>query len=206
MKQVPVYREAVEVPALPGLFIRPLESSLLEKAQAHLDNLTKPRGSLGRLEELGRRLYAMAGGVTPLSVSPALMLTVAGDHGVTAQGVSPMPQAVTRQMTRNFLNGGAGVNVLCRSSGMDLRVVDAGCAGGPYEPHELLIDRRLGDGTADISKGPAMSRETCLQGLRHGIALAAHSADNAPRRRAPGALTPPNPTPQPHLSQTHHLP
>ena len=73
----------------------------------------------------------MAGGVTPLSVSPALMLTVAGDHGVTAQGVSPMPQAVTRQMTRNFLNGGAGVNVLCRSSGMDLRVVDAGCAGGP---------------------------------------------------------------------------
>ena len=143
MKQVPVYREAVEVPALPGLFIRPLESSLLEKAQAHLDNLTKPRGSLGRLEELGRRLYAMAGGVTPLSVSPALMLTVAGDHGVTAQGVSPMPQAVTRQMTRNFLNGGAGVNVLCRSSGMDLRVVDAGCAGGPYEPHELLIDRRL---------------------------------------------------------------
>ena len=65
MKQVPVYREAVEVPALPGLFIRPLESSLLEKAQAHLDNLTKPRGSLGRLEELGRRLYAMAGGVTP---------------------------------------------------------------------------------------------------------------------------------------------
>ena len=181
MKQVPVYREAVEVSALPGLFIRPLESSLLEKAQAHLDNLTKPRGSLGRLEELGRRLYAMAGGVTPLSVSPALMLTVAGDHGVTAQGVSPMPQAVTRQMTRNFLNGGAGVNVLCRSSGMDLRVVDAGCAGGPYEPHELLIDRRLGDGTADISKGPAMSRETCLQGLRHGIALVEEFADKGYR-------------------------
>ena len=152
MKQVPVYREAVEVPALPGLFIRPLESSLLEKAQAHLDNLTKPRGSLGRLEELGRRLYAMAGGVTPLNVTPALMLTVAGDHGVTAQGVSPMPQAVTRQMTRNFLNGGAGVNVLCRSSGMDLRVVDAGCAGGPYEPHELLIDRRLGDGIALVEE------------------------------------------------------
>lgn len=195
MKQVPVYREAVEVPALPGLFIRPLESSLLEKAQAHLDNLTKPRGSLGRLEELGRRLYAMAGGVTPLSVSPALMLTVAGDHGVTAQGVSPMPQAVTRQMTRNFLNGGAGVNVLCRSSGMDLRVVDAGCAGGPYEPHELLIDRRLGDGTADISKGPAMSRETCLQGLRHGIALVEEFADKGYRCFGTGEMGIGNSTP-----------
>ena len=195
MKQVPVYREAVEVSALPGLFIRPLESSLLEKAQAHLDNLTKPRGSLGRLEELGRRLYAMAGGVTPLSVSPALMLTVAGDHGVTAQGVSPMPQAVTRQMTRNFLNGGAGVNVLCRSSGMDLRVVDAGCAGGPYEPHELLIDRRLGDGTADISKGPAMSRETCLQGLRHGIALVEEFADKGYRCFGTGEMGIGNSTP-----------
>ena len=137
----------------------------------------------------------MAGGVTPLSVSPALMLTVAGDHGVTAQGVSPMPQAVTRQMTRNFLNGGAGVNVLCRSSGMDLRVVDAGCAGGPYEPHELLIDRRLGDGTADISKGPAMSRETCLQGLRHGIALVEEFADKGYRCFGTGEMGIGNSTP-----------
>lgn len=195
MKHVPVYREAVEVPALPGLFVRPLESSLLEQARAHLDNLTKPRGSLGRLEELARRLYAMAGGVTPLNVSPALMLTVAGDHGVALQGVSPMPQAVTRQMTRNFLNGGAGINVLCRSSGMDLRVVDAGCAGGPYEPHELLIDRRLGDGTADISKGPAMSRETCLRGLRHGIALVEEFADKGYRCFGTGEMGIGNSTP-----------
>lgn len=195
MKHVPIYLEAVEVPALPGLFIRPLDESLWARAQAHLDNLTKPRGSLGRLEELARRLYAMAGGVTPLSVAPALMLTVAGDHGVAAQGVSPIPQAVTRQMTRNFLNGGAGINVLCRSCGMDLRVVDAGCAGGPYAPHELLIDRRLGDGTADISRGPAMSRETCLRGLRHGIGLAEEFADKGYRCFGVGEMGIGNSTP-----------
>lgn len=195
MKHVPIYQEAVEVPVLPGLFIRPLDESLLARAQARLDNLTKPRGSLGRLEELARRLYAMSGGVTPLSVAPALMLTVAGDHGVTAQGVSPIPQAVTRQMTHNFLNGGAGINVLCRSSGMDLRVVDAGCAGGPYGAHPLLIDRRLGDGTADISRGPAMSRETCLTGLRHGIGLAEEFADKGYRCFGVGEMGIGNSTP-----------
>ena len=188
MKQVPVYREAVEVPALPGLFIRPLESSLLEKAQAHLDNLTKPRGSLGRLEELARRLYAMRRGELPLSVSPALMLIVAGDHGVAAQGVSPFPQAVTRQMVMNFLHGGAAVNVLCRCGGLDLRVVDAGCAGGPFTPHPMLLDRRLGDGTADMSRGPAMSRETCLNGLRRGVDLAAEAAGRGYRCLGTGEM------------------
>ena len=156
---------------LPGLRIVPVEAAALEAAQRHIDQLTKPRGSLGRLEELARRLAAMRPEVRPLNVSPAMMLTVAGDHGVTAQGVSPCPQIVTRQMVANFCAGGAGVNVLSRTSGMDLRVVDAGCAGGPYAPHPQLIDLRLGDGTADMSRGPAMSRETCLTGLRRGVEL-----------------------------------
>ena len=157
---------------VPGLAIDPLAREDLDAAQAHLDNLTKPRGSLGRLEDLAQRLSAVSRGQTPLAVSPALMLTVAGDHGVAAQGVSPVPQVVTRQMVHNFLNGGAAVNVLCRTSGLDFRVVDAGCAGGPYEPHPMLLDRRLGEGTADISQGPAMSRATCLQGLQTGVELA----------------------------------
>ena len=153
---------------LPGLCIAPLLQ----------DDLTKPQGSLGRLEDLAQRLYAMSGGQAPISVSPAIMLTVAGDHGVADQGVSPFPKAVTRQMVQNFFNNGAGVNVLCKTSGMDLRVVDAGCDGGPYEPHAILIERRLGDGTADMSQGPAMSRETCLKGLRMGVELAHQLADH----------------------------
>lgn len=161
---------------LPGLRIEALRREDLDAAQAHLDNLTKPRGSLGRLEDLARRLFAMhaqrTSGAETLAVSPALMLTVAADHGVAAQGVSAYPQAVTRQMVQNFLDGGAAVNALCGVCGMDLRVVDAGCAGGPFAPHEILLDRRLGDGTSDMSQGPAMSRETCLKGLRMGVDLA----------------------------------
>ena len=128
----------------PDLRIEPLRQQDLDAAQAHLDDLTKPRGSLGRLEDLARRLYAMHGGQVPLRVHPALMLTVAGDHGVAAQGVSPFPQAVTRQMVQNFFGGGAAINVLCRSMGMELRVVDAGCAGGPFAPNPMLLDCRLG--------------------------------------------------------------
>ena len=130
----------------------------------------------------------MRRGELPLSVSPALMLTVAGDHGVAAQGVSPFPQAVTRQMVMNFLHGGAAVNVLCRCGGLDLRVVDAGCAGGPFTPHPMLLDRRLGDGTADMSRGPAMSRETCLNGLRRGVDLAAEAAGRGYRCLGTGEM------------------
>ncbi len=161
----------------PDLSIEPLRQQDMDTAQAHLDNLTKPKGSLGRLEDLARRLYAMREGQLPLRVSPALMLTVAGDHGVAAQGVSPFPQAVTRQMVQNFFEGGAAINVLCRSTGMDLRVVDAGCAGGPFEAHPILLECRLGDGTADMTFGPAMSVETCLKGLRAGVKLAHDAAD-----------------------------
>lgn len=173
---------------LPGLRIEPLRQKDLEAAQAHLDDLTKPRGSLGRLEELARRLFAMARGSLPLSVSPALMLTVAGDHGVAARGVSPFPQAVTRQMVQNFLAGGAAVNVLCRTAGMELRIVDAGCAGGPFLAHEMLLERRLGDGTADIGRGPAMSRATCLKGLQSGAELAVEAAGQGFRCLAVGEM------------------
>lgn len=166
---------------LPGLLIPPLLQEDLDTAQAHLDSLVKPLGSLGRLEELAVRLYAMSGGKKPISVNPAVMLTVAGDHGVAAQGVSPFPQSVTRQMVQSFFSGNAGVNILCRVSGMDLRVVDAGCVGGRYPAHPILIERRLGDGAADISQGPAMSRKTCLMGLRMGVELAHDLADEGYR-------------------------
>lgn len=180
--------EKITEALLPGLHIERLRPEDLEAAQAHLDHLTKPRGSLGRLEALARRLFAISRGRLPLSVSPARMWTVAGDHGVAAQHVSPFPQTVTRQMVRNFLNGGAAVNVLCRTVGMELRIVDAGCAGGPFPAHEMLVDRRLGDGTADISQGPAMSRATCLKGLQWGAELAVEAADQGLRCLAVGEM------------------
>ncbi|MDR1777873.1 MAG: nicotinate-nucleotide--dimethylbenzimidazole phosphoribosyltransferase [Desulfovibrio sp.] len=151
--------------------IEAIQERHLQAARARLDDLTKPRGSLGRLEDAAARLFAMGGGRFPLVLEPAVLFTVAGDHGVAAQGVSPVPQAVTRQMVRNFLNGGAAINAFCRTGGMDFRVVDAGCAGGPFEAHPLLLDRRLGDGTADMSLGPAMPREVCLRGIEAGISL-----------------------------------
>jgi nicotinate-nucleotide--dimethylbenzimidazole phosphoribosyltransferase len=152
--------------------IRPAEKKYLDAARARLDELTKPRGSLGRLEDVAARLFAIGQGRFPLVVEPAVMLVAAGDHGVAAQGVSPAPQTVTRQMVRNFLNGGAAINAFCRAAGMSLLVVDAGCAGEAFENHPLLLDRRLGRGTADISRGPAMSRELCLKGIEDGIAIA----------------------------------
>ena len=154
--------------AMPRDFaIKPLPGDLLAEAQAHLDSLAKPQGSLGRLEEIACRLSAM---FTPPRVSPAIMFTVAGDHGVARENVSPFPQQVTRQMVENFLHHGAGINALTRAVGMDLAIVDAGCAGGPFSASEVL-DRHLGNGTADFTKGPAMSRETCLAGLRSGVDL-----------------------------------
>jgi nicotinate-nucleotide--dimethylbenzimidazole phosphoribosyltransferase len=174
-------------PASSGLYgsfipaVQPLRQNFLDEAQTRLDSLTKPRGSLGRLEDLAKKLFAICRGQMPVTVSPALMLTVAADHGVAEQGVSPYPQSVSRQMVLNFLNGGAGINVLCRTSGMDLRIVDAGCAGGPFGAHEMLLDRRLGDGTADMSLGAAMSRETCQKGLLAGVELACEAANQGYR-------------------------
>ena len=164
-----------------ALSIEPLKEEHLTVAQRHLDNLTKPRGSLGRLETLACRLFAILEGQLPLSVNPAIMLTVAADHGVASQKVSPYPQAVTRQMVQNFLQEGAAINVLCKVSGMDLRIVDAGCCGGPFAPHPMLLERRLGDGTADICLGPAMSRDTCLEGLRAGVKLVKDMVDKGYR-------------------------
>lgn len=156
--------------------VRPVAGGLLPAAQAHLDNLTKPQGSLGRLEDAAARLYCIQGGQTPLAVDPARIFTIAGDHGVAAEGVSPFPQEVTRQMVLNFVAGGAAINVLCRTSGIDLRVVDAGCLGGEFPAHPALIQRKVAEGTANLASGPAMSREECERALLLGIGLAAEAA------------------------------
>ncbi len=155
--------------------IDPIDQSLAAQGQAHIDDLTKPRGSLGRLEEIALQLYLIAGGNAP-KIDPARIYTCAGDHGVASEGVSLFPQEVTRQMLINFLNGGAGINVLSQTAGIDLKVVDAGVKGEHFEAHPSLIDRRVAEGTASFTQGPAMTREQCEQALMNGIELADEAA------------------------------
>ncbi|NDV26614.1 nicotinate-nucleotide--dimethylbenzimidazole phosphoribosyltransferase [Desulfovibrio sp. JC010] len=151
--------------------VQPVDSSYEAQARAHLDNLTKPLGSLGRLEDLAVKMFVASGGNPPQS-DPARIYTIAGDHGVNEEDVSYFPQEVTRQMVENFLAGGAGINVLARTSGVELMVVDAGCKGGPFPEHPNLIQRRVACGTDNISKGPAMDEGCCLRAMALGIDLA----------------------------------
>ena len=135
---------------------------------ARWNSLTKPPGSLGRLEELVLQL-ALAQGRERPRVGRRAMMIFCGDHGVTEEGVSAFPKAVTGQMVENFLRGGAAINVLCRVGGMIPVIVDCGVDG---EPVEGTVDRRLGRGTANFVNGPAMSEAQVERGLENGAALA----------------------------------
>jgi nicotinate-nucleotide--dimethylbenzimidazole phosphoribosyltransferase len=174
--------------------IAPVDLGLEPAARAHLDNLTKPRGSLGRLEDLAARLVCIQGGGAP-AVDPARIYTVAGDHGVAAEGVSLFPQEVTRQMVLNFLNGGAGINVLSRTSGVQLFVVDAGCLGGEFPEHPALIQGKVAPGTGNLAAGPAMSEEQCVQALLLGVSLADRAAAEGVRVLGTGDMGIANTTP-----------
>lgn len=139
--------------------------------QATLDNKTKPVGALGRIETLAAQVARVQGTLRPRMETCQLTI-FAADHGLAAEGVSAYPQAVTRQMLQNFLAGGAAANVLARTLGVDLRVVDAGVAGPPVTAPGLL-DRRMGPGTASALSGPAMTPDTCARALAAGRALGA---------------------------------
>ncbi|HXC65926.1 MAG TPA: nicotinate-nucleotide--dimethylbenzimidazole phosphoribosyltransferase, partial [Nitrospiraceae bacterium] len=135
--------------------IQQTDSRLLARAQARLDQLTKPIGSLGRLEELAARYVMITGEMKP-AVPRGTVFTFAADHGVTAEGVSAYPSAVTPQMVLNFLRGGAGVNVLARHAGIDVRVVDIGVAFD-FEAAPGLIHRKVMPGTKNLLVESAMS-------------------------------------------------
>jgi nicotinate-nucleotide--dimethylbenzimidazole phosphoribosyltransferase len=167
--------------------IGPLDRSALAEARDRLDSLTKPPGSLGRLEDLAAQIYAVQG-KSPIAADPALVVVAAGDHGVTARGVSPFPQEVTRQMVANFLSGGAAVSAMCREVGVDLMVVDAGCAGGEFAEHEKLLQAKIAEGAADISRGPAMNREQCARALALGAGMADRAQAGGVRSVALGEM------------------
>lgn len=183
--------------------VQSVDRSLEAEAQAHLDSLTKPPGSLGRLEELARRIYVLQGGGRKhpekqrslLQVDPARIFTVAGDHGVVAQGISLFPQEVTRQMVGNFVAGGAAVNVLCRTAGAELLAVDAGSCGGAYTESPMLLQRKIAPGSQDFLQGPAMTRGQCEQALELGLELADNAAAEGLRTVGMGEMGIGNTTP-----------
>lgn len=151
--------------------ITPLDEASMAAARARQDTLTKPQGSLGRLEELSIQLAGIAGRCPPPIPTRKAVLVFAGDHGVVAQGVSAFPQDVTPQMVLNFLRGGAAINVLARQAGARVVVVDAGVAA-PLPPAEGLINGKIAAGTADISLGPAMTPAQAIQALELGARVA----------------------------------
>ena len=136
--------------------IQPLDQKAIVAALARQDMLTKPQGSLGRLEKLSIQIAGITGQVRP-KIQHKVVTVMAGDHGVVEEGVSAFPQDVTPQMVFNFLSGGAAINVLSKHVGARVVIVDMGVAS-PMDAHPQLISRKVALGTKNIAKGPAMTR------------------------------------------------
>jgi nicotinate-nucleotide--dimethylbenzimidazole phosphoribosyltransferase len=149
--------------------IAPLDEAAMAAARARQERLTKPRGSLGRLEALSVQLAGILGQALP-RLEHKVIITMAGDHGVVAEGVSAYPQEVTAQMVRNFLAGGAAINVLAAHVGARVVVADLGVAAELGSPPGL-VNAKVAPGTANIARGPAMSRDQALLALLNGAAI-----------------------------------
>jgi nicotinate-nucleotide--dimethylbenzimidazole phosphoribosyltransferase len=156
--------------------IRPLDRSIEAEAQRRLDSLTKPPGSLGRLEELARRISCIQGQVPP-RLGRKLLFVFAADHGITDEGVSAYPKEVTAQMTYNFLGGGAAINVLARYHGVDVEVVDMGVDYQFQKPRGLR-DLKIRRSTNNFARGPAMARAEAVQSIEAGIQLVEKTASD----------------------------
>jgi len=146
--------------------IKALDERAISAARARQDNLTKPAGSLGTLEEISTKVAGITGNATP-KIKDKVIITMAGDHGVTDDGVSAYPKEVTAQMVYNFLNGGAAINVLAKHIGARVVIVDMGVAGD--FTHERLVAKKIAYGTANMTKGPAMSYEDAVRSIEAGV-------------------------------------
>ena len=151
--------------------IKPLDEGAMAQARARQNQLTKPRGSLGRLEELSVQLAGIQAKPIPQIRNKAIV-TMAGDHGVAAEGISAYPQEVTAQMVYNFLKGGAGINVIARQIGARIIVVDMGVAS-ELEASPQLLSRKIALGTRNIALGPAMTADEAIKAIGAGIEVVA---------------------------------
>lgn len=181
----------IELDALALGTIAPVDEDARQQAEQRQLTLTKPPGALGELEVLGNQLSAISGECPPPVPEPGLVVVFAADHGVQAQKVSPWPQEITVQMAANIAAGGAGVNVLARAAGAQVRIVDLGM----LTPVPGVDDRRIAPGTADFTVGPAMTREQALAAIETGRELARQAADEGFRVLVPGEVGIANTTP-----------
>jgi len=147
--------------------IEPIDRELMKEAQKRLDSLTKPQGSLGRLEELAKKVVGITREQMP-DLDGKVVIVMAGDHGVVEEGVSAYPKEVTGQMVLNFIRGGAAINVLARHVGARVVIVDMGTAAD-FEKETRVVNKKIGYGTKSFLKGPAMTRDEAIQSIESGI-------------------------------------
>jgi nicotinate-nucleotide--dimethylbenzimidazole phosphoribosyltransferase len=162
-----------------------LDEAAMKAAQVHLDQLTKPPGSLGKLEGLVVKLAGITGKVRPV-FDKRSVIVMAADHGVCEEGVSAFPAEVTPQMVHNFLAGGAAVNVLARQASADVVCVDIGV--NAEMSHPGLLQRKLRYGTGNMAKGPAMSREEAEAAIRVGAEVVADAVSQGVRLFVTGEM------------------
>jgi nicotinate-nucleotide--dimethylbenzimidazole phosphoribosyltransferase len=153
--------------------IAKLDEASMVEARRIQDALTKPKGSLGKLETLSVQLAGIYRTPSP-TMGRKVVFTMAADHGVTAEGVSAYPSEVTAQMVLNFARGGAAINVLARHAGAEVKVVDIGVASDMRWP-ECVLDRKIMKGSRNMAVGPAMSREEATEAVLAGAELATES-------------------------------
>ena len=149
--------------------IQPLDQAAMNQARTRQATLTKPPGSLGRLEDLSIQMAGIRGQALP-KIDRKAVIVMAGDHGVVAEGVSAYPQEVTAQMVQNFLAGGAAINVLARQAGARVIVTDMGVATDIPKHPDLRV-KKIGYVTANIARGPAMSADQAAQALLAGAEI-----------------------------------
>ncbi|HZU71038.1 MAG TPA: nicotinate-nucleotide--dimethylbenzimidazole phosphoribosyltransferase [Ktedonobacteraceae bacterium] len=149
-----------------ALSVTPLDTAAMEQARSRQQQLTKPAGSLGRLEDIAIQMAGISGQPLP-DIKHKAVIVMAADHGVAREGVSAYPAEVTPQMVHNFLRGGAAINVLARAAGARVIVVDIGVAAELAHPD--LISRKVTPGTASFSLGPAMTEAQMLEAVQVGI-------------------------------------
>jgi len=147
--------------------ITPLDTDAMERARTRQGQLTKPAGSLGMLEDIAVQMAGITQQPLPRSVERKAVIVMAADHGVTSEGVSAYPAAVTPQMVHNFLQGGAAINVLARYVGVRVIVVDVGVAADIQHPG--LLSRKVALGTANMAVGSAMTRAQMLEAIQVGM-------------------------------------
>lgn len=146
-----------------------IDPAIIQQAQNKLDNLTKPLGSLGRLEEMAKQICGITNNLEP-SLKNKVIFTLAADHGVTDEGISAYPKEVTAQMVYNFVNAGAGINVLAAHVGARVVVADLGVCVD-LKPSPKLVVKKIGYGTKNMAKCPAMTREEAIRSLCAGVEI-----------------------------------